>query len=946
MPRRFGPLVNIVAVIVCSFCCGRANGSWQNLPAGPGAEESRSSSKCPSLQVHGSVHTRSNPPSAPAGWEKSTERDTHLQRSVAIKILPESLATDVERLARFEREARVLASLNHPHIATIYGFEPVNGIQALILELVDGPTLADRLKEGPLPLNEALAIARQIAEALEAAHEKGIIHRDLKPANVAFTADGEVKVLDFGLAKALNPDMPAEVSHSPTLSLAATHAGVLLGTAAYMSPEQAKGRAADKRSDVWAFGCVLYEMLTGTRAFGGEDISDTLAAVLRGEPDWNALPASIPPAIRSLLERCLDKNRSARIADVSTALYVFDQIATVAAIAAPEPVGISRRLLGPAIVSALIVGGLAATLVAWVLVRSASTPRPRPARFAIVPPAAQPLNLSGFGRDVAISPDGTHIAYVGGTSRVQVMLRAIDSLDAVPLASTAAAATLTSRPREPFFSPDGRWIAFFAGFSLKKVALSGGPALTICGIRNNPRGGSWGGDNTIVFAMADSSTGLLEVSADGGEPKVLTMPDPAHGEMYHLFPEVLPGGQAILFTITMRGSTESSQVAVLDRRTGQRTVLVRGASRAVYLDPGYLLYAVETTIRAVRFDPVRLAVMGEPIPVVENVAADQSAGASNFAVSRQGTLVHVPGGTSIATARSLVWVDRQGRETPIPAPPRSYVVPRLSPDGTRVALESRDQDQDIWIWDFRGETLTRLTSDPTLDQGPVWTPDGRRIVFASQRAGVQNVFLQAADGTGNVERLTTSPNQQIPTAVSPDSQHVVVREVAPKGKRDLTLLTLGPPRRTEPLLAQADGNADISADGRWLAYQSDESGQSEIYVRPFPAVNDGRWQVSSRGGTKPVWARSGRELFYLDAATDSLTRVTVETQGATFKRDPPVKVLDRAYYTRFGGRNYDVAPDGSRFLMIKDNPTGMATSPGIVVVLNWIEELKARLPIK
>ena len=885
--------------------------------------------------------------------------DTKLGRDVAVKILPDLFVTDPERVARFEREAQLLAALNHPHIAAIYGLEESGATKVLVLELVEGESLAQKLegtRGSGLGTSEALAIARQIIDALEAAHEKGIIHRDLKPANIMFTADGQVKVLDFGLAKldpsgATESGGPGGLTHSPTLTVAATQAGMLLGTAAYMSPEQARGRAADKRADVWAFGCVLFEMLTGKRAFEGEDATDVIAAVVRGEPDWTALPDTVPAYIRTLIKRCLEKDRKARVGDVAALRYVMVEGATgvEGSAQASQQTAVARRFPfgGPQgrQPSALIAGGAAIAVVAvaatWLATRQAPVPKP-PTRFGIVPPASQALGGAPPDRNLVISSDGTHIVYVGGgASGGQLIVRALDQLDSVALPGITGV-------RSPFLSPDGRWIGFFSNVDLKKVSINGGPPITLCRTTGAPRGASWGPDDTIVFATSDTGTGLLTVPAGGGEPKVLTKPDTAHGELDHLLPSVLPGGRGVLFTIALQSPIENAQIAVLDLKSNQKKILIRGGSQGEYVESGHLVYGAAGTLRAVRFDLSRMEVVSDPVPVIEHVSMGTS-GAANYAVSRSGALLYAPG--TSGGERSLVWVDRQGHEEAIPAPPRAYVAPRISPDGARVAVEIRDQEQDIWIWELARRTLTRLTFDPSPDSSPVWTPDDRRIIFASGRVqgGSQNLFWQPADGTGAAEQLTKSPNQQLPSAMTPDGTRVIFRETIPAAAWDLEMLTLDPKRQTQPLLQAAmnQWNGEVSPDGRWLAYQSDESGQSEIYVRPFPNVNSGRWQVSTSGGRTPAWARSGRELFYLDA-NNLMTAVPVQT-SSTFGAGNPAKVLTTAPWVGAAHRTYDVSPDGKRFLIIKDardDDPKSTTTPSMVVVLNWLEDLKARIPAR
>jgi serine/threonine-protein kinase len=883
--------------------------------------------------------------------------DTHLKRPVAIKVLPASVAGDAERLARFQREAEVLAALNHPNIAAIYGLEKTPDVTALVMELVEGEDLAAHLARGPIPLPDALAIARQILGALEAAHEKGIIHRDIKPANIMVTADGQAKVLDFGLARVAGADAAADQSNSPTLTAMSTQAGMILGTAAYMSPEQAKGRVADKRSDVWAFGCVLYEMLTGVRAFEGEDVSDTLAAVLRGEPDWTRLPAATPRGVVSLLKRCLTRDRKARIPEISTVRFLLDDALIAPVSAGPASVVVAapskpwwRRALPVAIgvVAATFVTGT----VAWLLLHARPAAAPQPMRFSIVPAASQPLNNLGNDRAVAISPDGTHLAYVSGGTGYSgtggdLIVRSLDRLEAEPLRGITNA-------RAPFFSPDGKWIGFFDGQeALKKVPITGGPPNTLCVTGGTSRGATWGPDGTIVFATT-SSSGLQVVPAGGGAPKVLTKADPAQREGAHLFPSFLPDGRGILFTIASSpnaGSGETSQVAVLDLKSGQRKILVGGGSQPEYVaapgGPGYLLYATGGTLRAVRFDPIKYEVLSDPVALVDQLVMSGTVGSAHYAISRDGALVYVSGSSVVNPLPSLVWVDRQGHEEAINAPPRRYATVRVSPDGTRLALDARDQDNDIWIWELARQTLTRLTFDPAPDSVPVWTPDGRRVVFSSARAGASNLYWQPADGTGTVERLTTAPFGQYATSFSPDAKYLVAVENRPATSYDISLMEMNGKSALAPIIRAPfqEHNGDVSPDGRWIAYESTESAPSQIYVRPFPNVNDGRWQISSSGGTKPAWAPSGRELFFIDDK-DRLTSVPVQTTPA-FAPGTATTLFEVKRSSIFA-RHYDVAPDGKRFIVIKDTraaggDAAAGPPPSLTVVLNWTEELKQRV---
>jgi eukaryotic-like serine/threonine-protein kinase len=876
--------------------------------------------------------------------------DTKLNRDIALKVLPERFALDPDRLARFKREAQLLATLSHSNIAAIYSVEESNGSQALVLELVDGPTLADRIADGPIPLDEALPIARQLAEALEAAHDRGIIHRDLKPANIKIARNEVVKVLDFGLARVW--DGGSQLALAASAKLTATDIGgpAILGTPGYMSPEQARGQSLDRRTDLWSFGCVLYEMLTGRAPFAGDSISDTLAAILDREPDHTRLPADTPVPIRRLLRRCLEKDRKGRLDSAAGArLEIDDAIATPAAEAlAATP---SRRVTAVAI--AALAGAVAiAAAVAWALVRPAPVAPAFPSRFAIVPPPAQPLNVSGSDRDIALSPDGRHLVYrFGGTSTAgsPLMVRAIDQLDAQPVANV-------TRAYAPFFSPDSRWIGFFENADLKKVSIAGGPAITLSQVSGVPLGASWGDDNTITFATSGPSAGLWRVSADGGEPAVLTTPERAQHEGNHAFPSVLPGGRSILFTIAATGSADSVHVAVLDLKTGQRKTLIRGGGDAQYVETGHLIFAAAGALRAVRFDPARLEVLGDPVTVVEHVMTKPS-GAANYAVSSPGTLVYMPGGPADqAPMRSLVWVDRKGHEEPINAPLRSYGPPRVSPDGTRLAMGILDQrNTEIWIWDLARETLRRLTFAPGMDGLPVWTPDSRRIIFMSDRTGVLNLYSQAADGSGPVDRLTTSAIPQWPTAITPDGAWLAGFDLMPSAiDAEIVFFPLRPVPASRAHQSPGEsfartrfngGFAEFSPNGRYVAYQSDESGRMEVYVRPFPQVDRGRWQISTAGGTRPAWARNGGELFYLDGS-NTFTVAAVQTSGPTFIAGTPAKVFDAKYVEPNPARHYDVSPDGQRFLMIKSSAEDPnATPASMVVVEHWFEELKQRVPM-
>jgi len=881
--------------------------------------------------------------------------DTRLDRIVAIKILSPALADDVQFRERFEREARAISALDHPHICALYDVGELASdpgalspdpesrpLRYLVIQYLDGETLEARIAKGPLPPAEALNIAVQIADALSAAHRAGIVHRDLKPGNVMLTKGG-AKLLDFGLAKVSAPVVAVSSTMAPTTPTV-TAQGAILGTFQYMAPEQIEGLDADARTDIFAFGALLHEMLTGKKAFEGKTRASLIGSILKDEPpSVSQVQPVTPPALDRIVSTCLAKEPDDRWQTARDLLRELRWVANspagaVTATAAASPVAAvrSRWRTFAGIAGGVGAGIVVTALVAWLAMRYTKQ-SPRFVRFAITVPD-QRLALAG-DRNIAISPDGRHIVYRAnagvGTSATTLFVRALDQLDARPLPGTGAS---------PFFSPDSRWIGYFDQGQIKKVSITGGPAIAIGRYNGLSRGATWGPDGTVIFGTSLTATGLLTVPAGGGEPKKVTGLD--QGETGHGFPSFLPGGRAVLFTVARSGqSADNNEIAVLDLKTGRRKVLVGGGSQALYID-GHLVYAVSGTLRSVRFDPDRLEVQGDPVPVLEQVMTLPT-GAGNFAVADDGTLAYVQGQAAAAAApRTLVWVDRKGRETPIEAPPRAYDMPRLSPDGTRVALQISDQDSDIWIWDLMRRTLTRLTFDPGVDNLPVWMPDSKFILFNSTRSGPRNLFRQAADGTGAVERLTTTENNQFPFSISPDGKRLVLGEVSSQGSAaDVSMLALDGPPQSKPIVQTpfSEYGAQISPDGRWMAYQSNESGQFQIYVRPFPNVDSGRWQVSTSGGTRARWARDGRELFYLDG-DGTLTSVAVRADGATFSASNPTKVFEKKYYAGFNLGAYDVSTDGQRFLMIKDDRPAdqAAASANLVVVLNWIEELKAR----
>ena len=900
-------------------------------------------------------------------------RDMRLAREVAIKVLPAAVASDPDRLARLDREAKILASLNHPNIAQIYGLEDAHGVRALVMELVEGPTLEELIARTAgasrgrgaaraISIADALALAKQIAHALDAAHDRGVVHRDLKPSNIKVRADGAVKVLDFGLARALEHPLDvssASAAMSPTMSSHSTQPGMILGTAAYMSPEQAVGKEADRRSDLWAFGVVLFEMLTGRPAFGGETVADTLAAVLKTEPDWTALPPDTPQPVRRLLRRCLEKHRSRRLDSAADArLEIEDALSR----SEPEsvPAGPVMTRVSPLPIAALVAASaLIGVLGTWMSLRRSPPDQGSAIRFTDAPPSTQPLRLNQFASVIALSPDGRHFVYAarrtdenldsGGTGGT-LMLRSLERLEATALVPSG---------RSPFFSPGGDWVGYFDDneFIVKRVPISGGSPVEICRFVGGPRGASWSDDNTIVFATADSATGLWRVSAGGGEPVPLTTPDAAEPERDHLFPSVLPSGRGVLFTIAEPGRPDDATVAVLDLQSGERRHLVRGGSHARYVDTGHLVYAAAGTLRAVRFDLKTLQVIGEPLPVVEEVAMTSTGGAQ-FDVSPSGTLVYVTRDSSSAPPlRSLEWMDRKGRREPLKAPLRPYAAARLSPDGTRVALQIEGHDNGIWIWDLARETIRTLTHGP--DSYPEWTPEGRYLVFASNRGGLPNLYMLAADGSGPIVRLTNSHTAQWPTAITSDGAFALGHEYGNTTSFDVFVLPLAnrasaPSPDGSPAPAQPRGKTlvqdplaqslpAIDPDGRYVAYQSNESGRSQIYVRPFPNTDRGKWQVTTEGGSRPIWGR--HELFFVDIS-GALVAVPLDKAGGAFAWGTPVSLVKTAMEPGVPGlRSFDVAPDGQRFLLLRDEPAATSRAAGsqIVVVLNWGSELTTKV---
>jgi len=875
-------------------------------------------------------------------------KDQRLGRDVAIKVLPEEFAKDADRVARFQREAKLLASLNHPNIAAIHGLEESGGTSFLVLELVEGETLADRLKRGPIPVEESLKLGLQIAEALEAAHEKGVIHRDLKPANIKVTPDGKVKVLDFGLAKAFAEEQEVNLSNSPTLSNAATQQGVILGTAAYMSPEQAKGKTVDRRADVWAFGCVVFEMLTGRSLFSADDVSQTLARVLERKPDFSSLPLNLHPKIIEMLERCLEKEARNRYSSISDARVDIQKALSdpsgvlVQPVTTVEPRTRLRTML-PWLTATAAVAVIIAGLAIWKLRPTLPTEPKRVMRFDYDLPQSQ--GFTNTGRQVvSVSADGTKIVY--GANK-QLYLKNSNELIAKPIQGT------DEDPGNPFFSPDGQWIAYFADKQLKKIGIGGGAPMKVCNAASS-FGATWGLDGTILFG---ASEGIMSVPSNGGTPKMLV--ETRKGEQIH-GPSVLPGGEWLLITVTNAlGFTrwDEAQIVAVSLKTGERRLLVSGGSDARYVPTGHLVYALGDDLLAVAFDPGSLGKTGETVPIIEGTRRVQfpavGSGSANYGFSESGILVYVDG-SAAKLKRALVWVDRNGKEESLKAPPDAYAHPKISPDKTRVALSiGSSGSADIWIWNLVRGGMTKLTLDEAGGTFPLWTPDSKRIVFSSNREEAAGIYWRAANGTGEVELLSKGRVVAMYPASWSDNGKTLIFDHfigadASQGGVEIAALSMEGDRKLKRLIGGGSyfaAHAQVSPNGQWMAYTSTDPGQFEIYVCQFPDTNKTRLPISTGGGQEPRWSLDGRELFYRSG--DAMMVATIE-EKPTFNASVP-KTLFRGNYYSDVGHNWDLHPDGKKFLMIKESlaeATEATSRDKINIVVNWFEELKQRVPTK
>jgi serine/threonine-protein kinase len=871
-------------------------------------------------------------------------RDTKLNRIVAVKALHESFAGHPERVARFEREAQLLASLNHPNIAAIYGVEEAQGATYLVLEFVDGPSLGELLKSGPMPVREAIAVARQIGDALAAAHERGIIHRDFKPGNVMVTPGGQAKVLDFGLGKSLEGDVSmaggTNSGNSPTMTTAGTQAGMIMGTAGYMSPEQAKGRPTDRRTDVWAFGCVLYEMLTGKKAFDGEDVSETLASILRSEPDWAALPSDTPPNLRVLLQRCLVKDRTERLADMSVVRFLLSDTATsMSGPASVSKIDIapSSRRTGVPLLAAVALVAIAATfgLTKW-LMPAAASPQAAVAHVSIPLPDGVEVGSTSL-LPIAISRDGTRVTFVGQRDgRNQLYVRTLSEPEPKLLEGTDGG-------QSPFFSPDGQWIGFFGDGKLKKIAASGAALQTLTDAAFD-RGGDWGGDGFIYYSPGNMN-GIWRVPESGGAATEVTKRDLGRGEISHRWPQIITGTNTLIFGVWTGPGDDEHAIAAQTVGGDDFRVLVQGADAPRYsTKAGLLFYTHLGDLFAVPWNPAHRD-FGRAIPVTASVHPNDTIGnegCGNYAVSDDGTLAYLAGGQG-RNAMRLVWIDRDGTVRPTGAPDRPYENVVISPDGSRAIVQIRGSFTDLWSYDFARNTLTPFPTANGSSQAPIFTPDGKRVIYRATRKGFRNISWHAADGSGAEEPLTSKPDvSHTPTSVSPDGRWLLFNENNPAdpGGTAMWIVSLDGDHATRLAIDEPGAELDgqFSPDGKWIAYQAAVSSRQEIFVVPFPGPGPKR-QVSTDGGQEPLWSHDGRQLFFQSA--DGLMAVDVTTGGAFSASTPRLMHGGRYFRSINGNTSYSITGDDKRFLRIQPIVADRAIKH-VDLVQNWFSELAQR----
>ena len=854
--------------------------------------------------------------------------DSRLGRDVAVKVLPEHLCSDLNLKSRFEREARAISALSHPYICHLYDVGSQGGKDYIVMELLEGESLADRLRKGALPVNKALQIGIEIAEALDAAHKNGIVHRDLKPGNVMLTKSG-AKLLDFGLAKPAFSRAAIASGEAVTMTETLTGEGRIVGTFQYMAPEQVQGHDADTRTDLFALGAVLYEMVAGRRAFHGKSGISVMSAILEKEPEpISALQPLTPPALDHAIQRALVKDPDERwqsAADLKAELKWIATSGGQIGSAAPSGFTTQRKRLGLWAMAGILV----VIPLSWVISRffpTATTAKHSIDRLVVA------LASDGLASDplphIALAPDGSRLVYVAnheGNTRLYV--RSLDNFEATPIRGTEGA-------ESPFFSPDGQTVGFFAEGKMKKVSLSGG-APSFIATAAAVRGGSWGPDNTILFA-ASITGGLFRVSADGGKVRPVTVPDHKNKEFSHRWPEILPGGKAAIFTIWTGGSFDMARIGLVSLETGERRVLLEGGYYARYLNSGYVVYTRAGELLAVPFDLNRLQVQGPPVSILKGVRMNLSFGVAEFSSSNDGTLAYVPGGSQLDD-RTLAWVDYKGVRQVFPAPVRSYHAPRISPDGKRVAISIQGDNPGLWIYDLARGTLTRLTSEGTIPF-PIWSRDGRQLTFSGSFDGRLNIYRMPADGSSTPERLTTNENAEWPGSWSSVGEELAFTEADPETGYNLMTIDVHDDHQPHAFL-QTPANEygpTFSPDGRWLAYGSDESGRQEIYVRPFPGPG-GKTQISTEGGFEPVWSRNGRELFYRNG--DKMMAAAVETTP-TFAASKPNMLFEQHFEKGVFPfeANYDVSPDGQRFLFVM-SPEGETAPMQINIVLNWSDEV-------
>jgi serine/threonine-protein kinase len=883
-------------------------------------------------------------------------RDTRLDRTVAVKILPSHLSSNPEAKQRFEREARAISSLSHPNICHLYDVGAQDGLDYIVMEYLEGETLAQRLEKGALPLEQALKFGTQIAEGLDKAHRSGVVHRDLKPGNIMLTPTG-AKLLDFGLAKPAAP-----LANMATLTAAAAKAspvtaqGTIVGTIQYMSPEQIEGKELDARSDIFSLGAVLYEMLTGQRAFEGKSQLSVVSAILEKEPaPISSVKPMTPAALDRIVRRCLAKDAEDRwqtARDLALELKWIGESGSQAGAQAGATAAVSAALPSPRSPTAWMAwtaaGVLGITAIAFAVGFVLRAPKPSPpVRLSADIGVDANLYTAEHGSAVVLSPDGTRLALVatGTDQKRRIYIRSLDQLQATALAGTENA-------QMPFFSPDGQWLGFFADTKLKKVSVQGSTPITLCEVPSG-RGGSWSEDGSIVFA-ADIRTALMNVSSTGGRPQPLTTLDKQSSEVTERWPQVLPGGHAVLFTSNSHGGNyEDADIVVYSIASRQRKVVQHGGYYGRYVPTGHMVYMHEGTLFAVPFDAHRLEVTGPPAPVLEGILAVPGDGAAHFSFNQTGNFAYAPGRAE-AQKVSIYWMDRDGKFTPLRATPGDYLRPAFSPDGKRLALQIYDGKRaDIWVYEWERDTLTRLTFGGENNISPAWTPDGQRITYSSvEKRSEYDLYWKRADGAGDAVRLTQSKSLKVPISWRPDGKVLAFEQADAGAQRKIRSMTMEggeksgwKPGEQKPFLNSAfdEETPTFSPDGRWLAYTSTESGAREIYVTPFPGPG-GKWQVSTSGGLFPRWSRNGKELFYR-TPENTIMVADYTASGDTFRPDKPRLWSPGQFTELYGTLNFDLHPDGQRFAVLKA-PASVEGAPvnKVTFIFNFFDELRRKAP--